>query len=262
MPVSPAFIPANLSAAPARPNILFIAVDDLRPEVLSFGREGMITPNLDRLAGESLLFERAYCMVPTCGASRASLMTGIRPAPDRFTSFKTYASEDAPGITTLNTQLKNNGYYTVSLGKIFHHRDDNEQGWSEQPWRPSGKAYMNPMNNDPAEGYKNGLPYEREDYPDDAYLDGATAGKAVEVLTAIMPVSVSPMPRSAGFWMRWMTSACATTPSSSSGVTMDGMSASTPSGASTVVSRMHSMPRCWYRHRQCKDSKQGSGPAH
>ena len=182
MPVSPAFIPANLSAAPARPNILFIAVDDLRPEVLSFGREGMITPNLDRLAGESLLFERAYCMVPTCGASRASLMTGIRPAPDRFTSFKTYASEDAPGITTLNTQLKNNGYYTVSLGKIFHHRDDNEQGWSEQPWRPSGKAYMNPVNNDPAEGYKNGLPYEREDYPDDAYLDGATAGKAVEVL--------------------------------------------------------------------------------
>ncbi len=172
-----------MSAKPAsKPNILFIAIDDLRPEILSFGREGMVTPNLDRLADESLLFERAYCMVPTCGASRASLMTGIRPARDRFTNYKVYASEDAPGITTLNTHLKNNGYYTVSLGKIFHHKDDNEEGWSVPPWRPSGDAYMNPRNKKAADGYKNGMPYEREDFPDTAYRDGATAEKAVEML--------------------------------------------------------------------------------
>lgn len=166
-----------------KPNILFIAVDDLRPEILSYGREGMVTPNLDRLASESLLFERAYCMVPTCGASRASLMTGIRPARDRFTSYRVYASEDAPGITTLNTHLKNNGYHTVSLGKIFHHADDNEHGWSEPPWRPTGNQYRNPQKSQvKMEGYKNGLPYEREDFPDADYRDGALAEKAVEKL--------------------------------------------------------------------------------
>lgn len=165
-----------------KPNILFIAVDDLRPEILEYGNEEMVTPNLDRLANRSLLFERAYCMVPTCGASRASLMTGIRPTRDRFLSFSVYASEDAPGITTLNTHLKDNGYHTVSLGKIFHHRDDNESGWSEPTWRPPSGHYAIPENGEKINGSKNGQPTERADVPDNTYRDGKLAEEAIRVM--------------------------------------------------------------------------------
>ncbi len=104
------FIPRTADGAqPASPNVLFIGVDDLRPEIFRFGREQMETPNLDRLAERGVRFERAYCMVPTCGASRASLMTGIRPARTRFVSPVSYAEKEAPGTTTLNTHFKSHG---------------------------------------------------------------------------------------------------------------------------------------------------------
>ncbi len=128
-----------LSAA-ERPNILMIAVDDLRPQLKCYGVEHVHSPNMDRLAAQGVLFNRAYCMVPTCGASRASLMTSIRPAPKRFVTHLAYAEKEAPGITTLNTHLKQNGYHTISNGKVFHHPDDSAIGWSEPAWRPGQAA--------------------------------------------------------------------------------------------------------------------------
>lgn len=170
----------------AKPNVLFIAVDDLRPEIFSYGRKHMLTPNIDRLAAGGTLFERSYCMVPTCGASRASLMTGIRPAAGRFTSYQTRADKDAPGITTLNTHFQNNGYHTVSLGKVFHTPADNEHGWSEKPWRPNAPAYANPESTANPRTRKNkgsrGLPYEKGNADDDFYDDGQTAAEAVSQL--------------------------------------------------------------------------------
>lgn len=170
-----------------RPNILFIAVDDLRPELGCYGVEGIITPNLDRLAAQSLRFDRAYCMVPTCGASRASLFTGIRPTPTRFLSFKTIAEDDAPGIKTLNTHFKQNGYHTVSLGKVFHDPSDNAHGWTDPPWRPRGiPKYHRPENlklhNERAairQKPDRGPAWESAAAPDDAYADGSTARKAI-----------------------------------------------------------------------------------
>ncbi len=134
-------------AESSRPNVLFIAVDDLRPELACYGKQHIHSPNIDRLAASGVLFERAYCMVPTCGASRASLMTGIRPARNRFVSYQTWAEKDAPGITTLNTQFHTNGYFTRSLGKVFHHPTDNAKGWSEPAWRPKDVPwYRRPEN--------------------------------------------------------------------------------------------------------------------
>lgn len=103
-------------------------MDDLRPQLGCFGVGQMHSPNIDRLAAQGVVFERAYCMVPTCGASRASLMTGIRPSRHRFVNYPTWAEKDAPGITTLNTHFRKQGYYTVSDGKVFHHPEDNAQG--------------------------------------------------------------------------------------------------------------------------------------
>ncbi len=168
------------------PNVLFIAVDDLRPQLGCFGHENIVSPNLDRLASEGIAFRRSYCMVPTCGASRASLMSGIRPARNRFVSYLAWAEKEAPGITTLNTHFRNNGYHTVSNGKIFHHPTDSLAGWSERPWRPSNKqlhvghyarpetvamAKKNPRGRGPA--------FESADVPDEKYGDGRLAAKAV-----------------------------------------------------------------------------------
>jgi iduronate 2-sulfatase len=170
------------ATAAQRPNILFIAIDDLRPQITSFGRERMVTPNLDRLAGTGVAFERAYCMVPTCGASRASLFTGIRPARDRFVSFTARADKDAPKAVTLNTHFKENGYHTASLGKIFHNTEDNAHGWTDKPWKPKAETYAlktNAGGGRKRNGSNRGAPYEAADVADDFYADGQLANEAV-----------------------------------------------------------------------------------
>jgi arylsulfatase A-like enzyme len=173
-------------------NILFIAVDDLRPELSFYGNRQIISPHLAELAAGGFVFERAYCNVPVCGASRASLLTGLRPKPDRFLDFATYASEDAPQAVTLPQHFRQHGYYTLSLGKMFHHQDDKPESWSEPAWHPQqdlpvGSAsldYQLPENaaymqdEDP----ERGPPFEQATVPDSAYFDGKIAAKAQEKL--------------------------------------------------------------------------------
>ncbi|VGO15411.1 Choline-sulfatase [Pontiella desulfatans] len=179
----------SLSAvADGRPNILFISVDDLRPELGCYGQEYMITPNIDRLAEEGVLFERAYCNYPVCGASRASLMTGLRPTPDRFNIYYSRADEDAAGIPDIAGTLKAAGYRTINNGKIYHHHDDNEASWDEI-YRPKDFAqYFNEENlkiigDRKADGSSpKGWPYEATDRPDEAYQGGKVAAKAIEEL--------------------------------------------------------------------------------
>ena len=115
-----------------RPNVLFIAIDDLRPELGCYGAEQIKTPNIDRFAEQALVFNRAYCQIPVCGASRASLMTGILPTKDRFWDYKVRADEDVPDAVTLPQVFKEAGYTTVTNGKVFHHAADMaERSWSE-----------------------------------------------------------------------------------------------------------------------------------
>jgi len=173
-----------------RPNILFIAVDDLRPELGSYGQSQIISPHIDRLAASGTRFDRAYCMVPTCGASRASLFSGIRPTPDRFVRYTARIDEDSPGITPLHTHLKNNGYQTYSLGKILHYTEDQSDGWSEKPWRPNRrdpnthamiKGWTNPPNLEAlSEQSRNKrLPFASFNVADNGLGDGKTADEAV-----------------------------------------------------------------------------------
>ena len=110
-------------------NVLFIAVDDLRPELGCYGHPVIKSPNIDRLASSGVRFTRAYCNVPVCGATRASIMSGLRPNASRFINFDCYLDKDVPGVVSLPMHFRNNGYHTVSLGKVFHHQDDSKGSW-------------------------------------------------------------------------------------------------------------------------------------
>jgi len=173
--------------APEKPNILFIAVDDLRPELGCYGETHIHSPNIDRLAAEGTRFDRSYCNIPVCGASRASLMTGLRPARNRFLHYYTRADEDAPGITTLPGHFRNNGYYTISNGKVFHHDRDAEESWDEI-WHPLSSsnswrdyAILENILRDTSDRFR-GPPFERAALPDTAYKDGKIASKVVKDL--------------------------------------------------------------------------------
>jgi arylsulfatase A-like enzyme len=170
-----------LAADAPRPNILFIAIDDLRPELGCYGDTQVKSPNLDKLASQGVLFTRAYCQVPVCGASRASLMTSILPTAKRFTVAKTHVDEDAPGAVTLPQVFREAGYTTLSNGKIFHFGDDTgDRSWSEKAWH-SGQSHSTSLDkttNKKSAAGRNRI-YESPDVPDNAYGDGKTAEKTI-----------------------------------------------------------------------------------
>jgi iduronate 2-sulfatase len=169
-----------------RPNVLFIAVDDLRPQLGCYGHKQMISPNIDRLASDGVTFLRSYCQVPVCGASRASLLTGVRPTKDRFLGYDTWAEKDLPGALSIARHFKLNGYHTISNGKVFHHKNDCLDGWSEEPWRPKGSwlNYLLEENRKLVDQDSNqrGPAYEAADVADNAYFDGMIADKGISDL--------------------------------------------------------------------------------
>jgi len=175
-----------------KPNILFIAVDDLRPELGCYGKNHIVSPNIDNLASNGVIFNRAYCNMPVCGASRASLMTGIYPNRYRFRSFDSRADKDALGVITLPSHFKNNGYDTFSFGKVFHDPDDDLQGWTES-WRAthpndihkqefSARDYQSPEHQWRNQAFKSGPAWEKADVAKNVYLDGKTAEKTIAKL--------------------------------------------------------------------------------
>ncbi len=128
------FLATVFSHAQKKPNILFIGIDDLRPELGCYGSTIAITPNLDAIAKNGLQFNRAYCQQAICSPSRASLMTGARPETIHIIENYSYFRDNNPTIVTLPQQFRANGYETVYTGKIFHPGyTDEELSWSRQP---------------------------------------------------------------------------------------------------------------------------------
>ncbi|MBI3308714.1 MAG: sulfatase [Candidatus Melainabacteria bacterium] len=114
-----------------KPNVLFIIVDDLRPELGCYGKTHVKTPNIDKLASKGLLFTHAYSQASSCFPARQALILGRRPEPQYFTRFY---KEYCPKCISLPLHLKKNGYHTVSIGKVFHIQDENF--WSEKELIP------------------------------------------------------------------------------------------------------------------------------
>jgi len=164
-----------------RPNVLFLAADDLRPEMDCYGVRQVVSPNFDRLAERGVRFDRAYCNIAVCGASRASLMKGLRPTPSRFTSYLTRADKDAPQAPSLPMVFKQHGYHTQSNGKVYHHVTDDPEAWSEPSWRPETSSiwWALPENRALSTGQSRGPAYEAVDAPDELYPDHQICDKTL-----------------------------------------------------------------------------------
>ena len=169
-----------------RPNILMLYIDDLVPALNTYGMDYAISPNIDNLAARSTVFQRAYCSVPVCGASRASLFTGIHPTTERFTAHNTRADEDVPNIKSVPEFFRLNGYETISIGKVFHAREDHaESAWSKPPIGGGlpHATMLDPDSENWIGGTRDRGPfYEIADVEDWDYPDGKVAERAIDEL--------------------------------------------------------------------------------
>lgn len=112
-------------------NVLFIASDDLRPEIKAYGNDLIQTPNIDRIARKGTKFDHAYAQYPLCNPSRSSLLTGRYPTQTKIYNSNDYFRRDHPDWVTLPQYFKNNGYATLRSGKIFHGGIDDQISWTE-----------------------------------------------------------------------------------------------------------------------------------
>ena len=121
--------------AEQKPNILFIAVDDLKPVLGCYGDKAAITPNIDRLASRGTVFTKAYCQWPVCGPTRASLMTSLRPEASGVMDLKTDVRAKNPAVVTLTQHFIAQGYTAAGCGKIYDPRCvDNKKDCDKPSW--------------------------------------------------------------------------------------------------------------------------------
>lgn len=124
----------NKKNFPNAKNVLFITIEDLRVDVLGCYNSPVVkTPNIDRFAQKSVLFNRAYCQFPVCNPSRSSFLTGLRPDTIGILDNVKSLFHENPNIVTLPAIFKESGYYTARLGKIFHGtgEHDDPNAWVE-----------------------------------------------------------------------------------------------------------------------------------
>ena len=185
--------------AAAKPNVLLICVDDLKPLLGCYGDAVVKSPNIDRLAARGVLFEKAYCNQAVCSPSRNALLTGLRPQSLGIYELSTNFRKAAPDAVTLPQHFKANGYHAEALGKIFHvgHGNVNDvASWSVPHFTPKTISYALKENDLPestreqalfenkTESWKlpRGAAAESADVPDNRYGDGMIADEAVKRL--------------------------------------------------------------------------------
>lgn len=194
-------------------NVLFISIDDLRPTLGVYGDTIAISPNIDTIASEGIVFKEAFCQAAVCAPSRASLMTGVRPDSTRVWHLGDKFREINPVAITMPQHFSKFGYHTVNLGKIFHNYMPDSVSWDEPDLRPSkylredwlkrdGETYyIDPEVNASqrrkrdsllklrpiryADGWNTGPAWEAADVNDTMYYDGAQNKLAIQTLTRL-----------------------------------------------------------------------------
>jgi len=180
-------------------NVLFIAVDDLKPAVGCYGDPHAKTPAIDRLAARGTVFERAYCMQAVCAPSRNAVLTGLRPEVLGIYDLATNFRRRAPDVKTLPQWFREHGHASHGIGKIFHVGHGNHEdpaSWSVPHVQEKSIEYRTPASgtgttreaalfgNESGDVRRlaKGAAWERADLPDEAYADGRIATLAIERL--------------------------------------------------------------------------------
>lgn len=182
------------SHAASRPNVLFIVIDDLRPQLGCYGDTVAFTPNLDRLAARGTVFERAYAQQAVCNASRQSVLSGRRPDTLRVWDLKTVFRDTSPDVVSLPEHFKRNGYFTLAYGKIYHDGLPDPKSWSVPAQFEAitkRENYRLPENRVLHKGQKMAAT-EFVDEPADAYPDGKVAAGAMAALEILASESNRP----------------------------------------------------------------------
>lgn len=185
-----------------RPNVLFIISDDLTTTALScYGNPVASTPHIDRLASQGTLYTRAYCQVPFCGPSRASMMFSYYPSATRTYGYVSGRENVGANRKSWSQLFKENGYYTARVSKIYHmgvpsnieegsDGTDDEASWTERfnsqgpEWKAEGEAELvqnNPYGTKARQG-GNVMTIVRAEGDDLSHSDGKTAAKGMELI--------------------------------------------------------------------------------
>jgi len=201
----------HASCEASEPNVLFIAVDDMRPDLGCYGNKIAKSPNIDRIAARGTVFNRAYVQQAVCSPSRTAMMTGLRPDTTRVWDLETHFRVAQPDCITLPQHFKANGYHCAALSKIYHAGFEDGRSWNEPHWYPKGRAvdtdpvdwtkqivtrhdvnteeFIAPSDSGPqrknGKNAKKGPSFEISPKHDDELPDGATAAEAVKRLNAL-----------------------------------------------------------------------------
>jgi iduronate 2-sulfatase len=176
------------AAGNARPNVLFICIDDLKPVLGSYGDRLARTPNIDRLAARGVVFENAYCNQSLCAPSLNALMSGMRPTSMGIYDLATNFRAAVPDAVTVAQYFQKHGYRTEAVGKIMHPAHGNREdaaSWTVPHFWPDSGSYLTASPNKkrgpvaPGGADSRRPVLESADVPDNAYADGITADEAI-----------------------------------------------------------------------------------
>lgn len=185
---------ALAQSASRRPNVLFIATDDMNCALSCYGHPVVKTPNVDRLAARGVLFQRAYTQFALCSPSRTSMMTGLAPDTTQVYNLQKHFRSVIPDVMTLSQCFQKNGYYTARVGKIYHYGNPGQIGTDGLDDPPSWDHKVNPKGIDKDEepkvtnhtpertGLGSAIAFYASPAPDEQHTDGMVAAETIKLL--------------------------------------------------------------------------------
>ncbi|WP_016957751.1 sulfatase [Catenovulum agarivorans] len=158
-------------------NVLVFMIDDLRADLGTYGHKQVISPNIDKLAGEGVKFTHAYAQQAICGPSRVSFMTGLRPeTTGLYTIWQNgRLRPNQPDVVSMPQLFKQNGYQTISIGKVYHSVTDDQENWSTHIKKLDNFYAI-------AGNAEKKFAYEAGEVDDEFYKDGKVATDAINTL--------------------------------------------------------------------------------